>query len=240
VTAAEATWLLLGARVAPSGLVFSLASRGALPSWLGLGCALALAAGLGAGLPPVSLSLAPFAVSAAILRELCLGFSFAFAALLPFFALSGGIGLVEREPSVERAPFRALYLLAGAALTLSLGGLRAYARALSESLRVLPLATANLSRVALLAQTQLIVAQAIGVAIALALPLLTALWLLDLCLALVQRVAHGESKTEVLPVRRALSLGLLVLLCAPLASRLPELTRAALNAANELLLRLAR
>jgi type III secretory pathway component EscT len=240
VSAYEATWLLLGARVAPSGLVLSLASRGALPSWLGLGFALALAAGLGTGLPPVPVAHAPFAVLAAIFRELCVGLAFAGAALLPFFALSGGLALVEREPNAERAPFRSLYLLAATALTLSLGGLRAYARALSESLRVLPLATASLSRGALLAETQAIVAQAIHVAIALALPLLSALWLLDLCLALVQRVAHGESKIDALPVRRALLLGLLVLLCAPLASRLPELTRAGLNAAHDLLLRLAR
>jgi hypothetical protein len=53
-------------------------------------------------------------------------------------------------------------------------------------------------------------------------------------------VAHTGAKVEALPLRRALLLGLLVLLCAPIVSRLPELTRAALQAARALLSHLGK
>jgi flagellar biosynthesis protein FliR len=232
------TWLLVGARVAPSGLLLSLLSRGAVPIWLGLGFALALAAGLSAGLPPAPLVNAPLAWLSALARELCVGLAFASAALVPWLGLSGGVGLSLRSPPELRATFRTLYVLAAAALTLSLGGLRAYVKALSASFALLPLSAPSLRRAALLAETQAIVAQAIEVALALGIPLLMALWLLDLCLALVQRVAHAREKTEAWPLRQALALGLLVLLCAPWATRLPELTRVALGAAHAVLRRL--
>ena len=108
-------------------------------------------------------------------------------------------------------------------------------KALSESLAILPLGVSQFGRSQLLLEVQAIVAQAITVTCSLALPLLSALWLLDLCLALVLRVAHTGAKVEALPLRRALWLGLFVLLCAPIVSRLPELTRAALQTARALL-----
>lgn len=231
--------LLLFARVAPSTVLLALLARGALPIWLGLGFALALALGLAAGMAPPALPSAPAWWLGAFARELCVGLCFAGAALVPFFGLKLGLAFALREPLSERASFATLYLVAAAALTLSLGGLRAYVQALSGSLAILPLVGAGLPRASLLDETQAIVGQAIEIALALGLPLLAALWLLDLCLALVARVLHGREKVEALPVRRALALGLFVLLCAPWASRLPELTRAALSAAQDVLRRLA-
>lgn len=231
-----AAWMLLGARVAPSGLLLALLSRGTVPLWIALGFALSIGAGLSAGIaapaqiPP--LALAPLA------RELMVGACFAGAALVPLLALGSALRLVQPAEPAERAPWSTLYTLAAVALTLSLGGLRAYVRALSESLAILPLGASAFGRDQLLLEVQAIVAQAITVACSLALPILSALWLLDLCLALVLRVAHTGTKVEALPVRRALLLGLLVLLCAPIVSRLPELTRTALDTARALLPRL--
>jgi type III secretory pathway component EscT len=236
---ALSTWLLLTARVAPSGYLLSLATRGAVPLWLGLAVALALAAGLIAGTPPVLLETSAWALSAGVLREVLVGLAFASAALLPLLVLRASVRLAEGECAGERAPLSTLYALAACALTLSLGGLRGYVQALSQSLVILPLGVLRPTRAALLHETQLIVAQAIGAAIALGLPLVTAIWLLDLTLSLVLRLAHSSEKAETSPLRRALVLGVLGLLCAPWVSRLPELLRAALRAARELLVRLS-
>jgi len=234
-----ATWLLVAARIAPSLLVIVMLLGARVPLWLGLGCALALAAGLSAGLPaPVPAVDVSVALSAA-LRELIVGACFASAALLPLLVLRPALSLVEGPASGERAPWSTLYTLAAAALLLSLGGLRAYLKALSESLVALPLAGASPPRAVLLQETQAIVTQAFALAASFALPLLAALWLLDLCLALVLRVAHAGGRLESAPLRRGLLLLLLSLLCAPVVSRLPELTRAALRAAGQLLPRLS-
>jgi type III secretory pathway component EscT len=237
---ALATWALLGARIAPSGLLIALLSRGALPVWLGLAFACAIGAGLSVGLAPPALASTAQPVLVAFARELVIGACFASAALVPLLALGAALRLVQGSEPWERSPWSTLYSLAALALTLSLGGLRAYVRALSESLAVLPLAASQAGRGQLLLEVQTIVTQAIAVACSLALPLLSALWLLDLCLALVLRVAHANGRVEALPLRRALLLGLLALLCAPLVSRLPELTRAGLTAALTHLPRLAK
>ena len=144
-------------------------------------------------------------------------------------------------PSMAAVPGTGtLYVLAALALTVSLGGLRAYIGALSESLALVPLAAPSLSRGRLLSETQTIVAQAITAAISLGLPLLAAVWLLDLTLALVLRIAHAGSKVDALPVRRLLVLLLLALVCAPWVSRMPALTRTALLDARATVARLAR
>ena len=233
-----AVWLLVAARVGPSLLVIVLLLGARVSLWLGLGCALALAAGLSAGLPAPALAADAPATLSAGLRELIVGACFASAALLPLLVLRPALSLVEGPAPGERTPWSTLYALAAAALLLSLGGLRAYVKALAESLRVLPLAGASPARGQLLLETQAIVAQAFALAASLALPLLAALWLLDLCLALVLRVAHSGGRLESAPLRRGLLVLLLGLLAAPIVSRLPELARAALRAAGELLPRL--
>lgn len=234
-----ATWLLVAARVAPSLVVIVLLLGARVPLWLALGGALALAAGLSAGLPAPALAADAPALLSAGLRELVLGACFACAALLPLLVLGPALSLVEGPARGERAPWSTLYSLAAAALLLSLGGPRAYVKALSESLRVLPLASASPARAQLLEETGAIVTQAFALAASFALPLLAALWLLDLCLALVLRVAHAGGPLESAPLRRGLLLLLLSLLCAPLVSRMPDLMRGALRAAGELLPRLA-
>jgi type III secretory pathway component EscT len=233
-----ASWLLVAARVAPSLLVIVLVLGARVPLWLGLGCSLAIAAGLSAGLPAPAFAAGGPALSAG-LRELIVGACFASAALLPLLVLRPALSLVEGPAPGERTPWSALYALAAAALLISLGGPRAYVRALSESLVALPLASPSLARGQVLLETQAIVTQAFALAASFALPLLAALWLLDLCLALVLRVAHAGGRLESSPLRRALLVLLLSLLCAPLVSRAPELTRAALGAAGALLPRLA-
>jgi type III secretory pathway component EscT len=233
------TWALLAARIAPSGCLLSLLSRGAVPAWLGLGFALAIAAGLAPSVPPALVAGPPQALLAAGLRELCVGFAFASAALVPLFGLRLAVGFSVGERSTDRAPLSTLYVLAALAVTLALGGLRAYVKAFWQSLVELPLAAITQpSR--LLEETQSIVAQALSVALALGLPLLSAIFLLDLTLSLSLRVAHSESKLESSALRRALVLGLCVLLCAPLASRMPELVRAALIEARAVALRLGK
>jgi type III secretory pathway component EscT len=203
--------------------------------WLALSFALAIGAGLSVGVAPPPLSASAPLALAQCARELLVGGCFASAAFVPLLALGAALRIAPGSVPTERAPWSTLYTLAALALTLSLGGLGAYVKALSESLAILPLGVSQFGRGQLLWEVQAIVAEAITVTCSLALPLLSALWLLDLCLALVLRVAHTGANVEALPLRRALWLGLFALLCAPIVSRLPELTRTALHAARALL-----
>lgn len=232
---------LVAARVAPSGLLLALLSRGLVPSYLCAGWSLALAAGLslGVGVAPGLLE-QPGLLALGVLRELCIGFAFALAAAVPWLGLSFGVRLAERpQPSVA-TPFSLLYVLAALLLVLSLGGHRAFVGALSGSLLDVPLASVELGRDAFLAGVTTIVADAFGVAFALGLPLWMALWLLDLTLALVDRVRQGSREVGRAPERALLALLCLSLLLAPLVSRVPELVRGALGEARALVQRVGR
>lgn len=243
------TWLLPGellgmalvaARVAPAGLLLALLSRGLVPLWICLGWSLALAAGLSPGVQATLPLDRPTWLLATVLRELCIGLTFALAAAVPLLGLSFATRTAERAATSSRTPMSVLYVLAALLLVLSLGGHRALVGALSASLADVPVGTGTLGREALLVGVAGIVADAFGVALALGLPLWMALWLLDLTLALIDRARHGSREVARTPERALLALLCMSLLLAPLTSRVPELLRHALGEARALVARVSR
>jgi flagellar biosynthesis protein FliR len=232
---------LVAARVAPTGLLLGLLTRGLVPLWIGLGWSLALAAGLSPGVAaPTVLFEQSGLLLAELLRELCIGLTFALAAAVPLLGLSFGVKLAESPTRVAEAPLSRLYVLAALLLLLSLGGHRALVGALSGSLSDVPVGSAILHRDAFLSAVAGIVANAFAVALALGLPLWMALWLLDLTLALIDRARQGSRELARTPERALLALLCLSLLLAPLTSRMPELLRHALGQARALVLRVSR
>lgn len=231
-SAAElAAFALVALRVAPAVLSFSVLSRGLLPAWLGLGVSLALACGLSAGLRLPAMPDAPAWWIAAAARELCLGLTFAIATALPWLALDWAVRVAER-PAPELRPLSGLYLFSAALLVLALGGHRAYVGALAATLRDVPPGAAGLSASTFGAGVLASVGSAFALAIALGVPLWTALLLLDVTLALAARAAGGGREVARSPLRGALALLILALMLAPLASRAPELVRASLRDAR--------
>lgn len=232
---------LVAARVAPSGLLLGLLSRGLVPGFLCVAWSLALAAGLSAGavVAPALVQL-PALWLMGLLRELCIGFAFALAAAVPLLGLSLAVQSAERSAPAAPAPVAFLYVSAALLLVLSLGGHRAFVQALSGSLLDVPVGGAVLGRGAFLAGVTGIVGHAFGVALALGLPLWMALWLLDLTLALIDRARQGTRQLARTPERALLALLLLSVLLAPLSSRVPELVREALTEARALVVRLGQ
>lgn len=231
---------LVAARVVPSGLLLGLLSRGLVPTWIGLGWSLALAAGLSSGVAAPALLTQPGIVLVGLARELCIGLTFALAAAVPLLGLTWGVRIAERPALPGQVPFTLLYVLTAALLVLSLGGHRAYVGALSGSLLDLAPGGAVLDAPAFLTGLLGIVGDALGVALALGLPLWMALWLIDLTLALVDRARQGSRELLRAPERALLAMLCLSLLLAPLSSRVPELVRGALREARALAVRLGR
>ena len=234
-----AAFALVALRVVPGGLALSILSRGLVPSWLGIGLALALACGLSAGLrvPDDAPALAWWVAAAA--RELCLGITFALASALPWLALGWAVRVAE-PPELGRGLLSALYLFSAALLVFSLGGHRAYLGALAATLRDVPVGAAGLSSDAFGEGVLSGVGSAFGLALSLGLPLWIALFLLDATLALVARAAGGARELSRSPLRAALALLILALMLAPLASRAPELVRASLRDARAGVARVAK
>lgn len=224
---------LVAVRIAPSGVLLGVLSRGFVPWWLGLGLALALAGGLSSGLSlaPAALVDAAWWISA-VARELCLGLVFALATALPWIALGWAVRVAERPVLAAHAPLSTLYVLTAALLVLSLGGHRAYVGALSATLLDVPLGTAALEAESLGAAVLAIVGSAFGLSVSLGIPLWTALWLLDATLALVDRFAGGSREAGRSPVRAALALLMFALMLAPLTSNTPELVRTSIREAR--------
>jgi flagellar biosynthesis protein FliR len=124
---------------------------------------------------------------------------------------------------------------------LSLGGLRALVIGLAESFGDAGLAGRTLDARAFALGAVQLTADAFATAFGVALPLIVSAWLLDLSVALIARVlALGSPASAVSALRPLLLLLAAALLLVPIASRAPELVRAAILAARALTRAFAR
>jgi flagellar biosynthesis protein FliR len=234
-------YALVTARLLPSGLALALLSRGAVPLWLALAITVALAPALALGLDASAVLLAGLpALIAALLRELCLGAAFASSAVLPWLALSYATRSLERFEVPALPALSQLYQLSAVATCLALGGHRAYVGAFATSLQEVPLGPLHLAQAGWLHAVLGAVTSALGVGLALALPLWAALWLVDATYALVLRALGTSEPLSRSALRTGLGLLIVALLLAPLTAEAPALVRAALREARAAVSGLAR
>lgn len=233
--------LLVLARVVPLGLALASFSDGWVPLALGLSLSLALTAAVLplAGEAPRWAGLG--ALAPWLLRELCIGATFAVALSLALIACGWTVRMTQARDT--RAPVDALgraYVLCACWLVLSLGGLRAVVIALVESFRDAPLSARSLSASSFALGSAQLLVDAFALAVGFGLPLLLGVWLLELTSGLLARVllpsAHGTTPL----LRPLLALLAYALLLVPIASRGPEAARLAIATARVLTRALVR
>src|SRR5688572_30032072 len=119
--------------------MLSLLSRGALPTWLGLGVSAALAPALALGSSAEALHQpAGFGLVVYALRELCLGTAFACMAALPWLALGYALRGADHAGLPHSEALSRLHLLAALLLCVGLGVPRAYLLSFAEALHEVP------------------------------------------------------------------------------------------------------
>jgi flagellar biosynthesis protein FliR len=240
---AQQGWVLalVLARVLPLGLALASLTRGWVPPALALSLCLALSFALAplAGAPPLVEGLLELALRG--LRELAIGAGFALSLSLSLLASSWAVRLSQprdtRFSQLAVAPLSQAYGLCALWLVLSLGGERAIVIGLAESFRDAPLDGAPLDARALAWGSAQLVADALLTAIGFALPLLVSVWLLELTLVLVARVASardGPREHGAAIVRPMLTWAAVALLLVPIVSQAPSALRAAIAAARAL------
>jgi flagellar biosynthetic protein FliR len=234
-----ATLLLCTLRTLPLAFVPPLGAQ-VVPRPVSLGFSLALALALQG-----TLTRAPAGLSepAVWLREACIGLTFALAVALPFEALrwTGRLSEQAALQSTHRpGPFSLLYVLAVLELFVLLGGHRALLMVLAETLVLAPIGAGVVAAWPLSLGIAGLLASAFALSVSLALPLLAALWLVDLALAWVARGLSGATlPVSRAPSRRALALALFVLLVGVTLDGFPRAMRLGFDAAKDLTRRVA-
>lgn len=235
--------LLVLARVLPVSLVLASLTRGFVPREVALSLGLALAVAL-APLAGTSLSAEGLVLAVALVRELCVGLVFALALGMALQASVWAVGMARpreaRSPVFE--PLATAYGLCAAWLVVSLGGLRALVIGLGESFRDAGLGAARLDARAFALGVGQLAADAFATALGFGLPLVLALWLLDVGLALVARVIAPRTgaSAAIGALGPLLALAAGALLLAPIVARSPVAVRAAIEAARALTRAFAR
>lgn len=241
------SFFFLCARLLPLTLLAPfLRVRGA--SWL---LVPALVVGLGLGLWPSTLGVAPVvpdtgaALARAVLSELGVGLVSAFILALPFWALGWagelwsrwGGAWPEREQEPVPAPLAELSGWLAVLVFLAADGPAALLHGLAEGLRTWPLgATPRLwSEPAALLSASRAVGLGLSLALSVTLPFALVSWLLEAVLGVLQRGLVGLPVAALsAPLRPLLLLGTVLLSSALLLSRLPAVFREALLAARRL------
>ncbi|MDB4988211.1 MAG: Bacterial export protein family 1 [Myxococcaceae bacterium] len=232
---------LVLARVLPLGLTLGGLGGELIPRAVSLSLSLALTLALlplaGAVMLPDSLS----RVLLSLLRELCIGGSFALALALALLAIGWGVRMSQASGSTAPVDLMArVYTLSAVWLALSLGGLRALVIGLAESFRDAAPGGARLSaRVFALGAAQLVV-DAFAAALGFALPLLCSVWLIETGSALLMRVSLPAAATQSSLLKPVLFLVAAALLLVPTASFAPEAVRTAIASARALTRALAK
>lgn len=228
--------LLVALRVLPLGLALASFTRGFVPLPIALSLTLALTVAL---LPAAGSSGAPLALTGlaiAVVRELCIGASFALALTL---ALEGARWVVHLSDGNEaHADLRRMlarpFVLCAIWLAISLRAPQAVLIGLAESFELAPLGAGVFSASAFALGLAQLTSAAIATAIGFALPLIVSAWLVSLTLALVVR-AVGPRGFAPPPLASGLLLTLAAaLLLVPIAARAPEGVRLALQGARAL------
>jgi flagellar biosynthesis protein FliR len=234
--------LLVWMRTLPLGLALALFSRALVPLPVALSLTLALTCALlpSAGALPETIGSAALAL--AVLRELCVGATFALALSFALHAAYWAVHLGEaHELHAElRRTVAVPYALCATWLVLSLRAPLAIVVGLAESFRDAPLAGRVLSSGEFALGVAELLSSALVTAIGFALPLLVSVWLLSLTLAFARR-ALAPSSLSPQPALTGLLLTLAAaLLLVPVAAHAPEGVRQALASARELTRAFAR
>jgi type III secretory pathway component EscT len=234
------------ARAAPLCLLLTALSRGLLGASvagsLGLSLALALApaGAVSAGVEPTR---GPIALALLLLRELACGSLVALALLLPLAAIVWAVRFSElvASPFGQRSgPLAALYGLATGFLCLSLGLQRSLVIGLHESILLAAPASRPLNPAAFGLGVVQLVSEAFALALALGLPLLLSVSLVELGFALLRRSLGTAAQGVLGPSLRWPLLVLLGLGCLmPAVSEVPLALRAGLRLMRELIPRVA-
>lgn len=222
--------LLASARVLPLGIALAVFSRGLVPAAVALSASLALGVALAPAAGALSAALGPLGLGLALLRELGIGAAFALAVSLALLVVPWTLAIAH--PALPPA-------LAGAYgryacwLVLALGAPRALLVGLAESYRDAPVAAQALdARTFALGVAQL-TTDALLTALGVGLPVWLAALTFELALAVAGR-AVALPRQPLALLRPLLLTVLAALLLVPVASRAPELLRAALAAARTL------
>jgi flagellar biosynthesis protein FliR len=230
------------ARLTPLALWASRAGSWLFPGPVAFSLASALALYFGALAGPSGLgSPTPAALSLLLVRELLLGVALCFGVAAPFSALSFAQRALGRALGGGQGESLPRWLaLASGALLFRLAIDRALLRLVASVFRDVPFGQA-LSFAALPGAAAALVAHAAGLALALLLPFLASLLLVDGVLALAQRwFARAPEPVADLPLR---ALGVVLVLGSALVSfadRVPGLVRGAFALVGPLLGRLLR
>lgn len=240
---------LVSARVLPLAAVAPWLGWRGTAATVRVGVALTLALALA----PLALSAAPelpaglLALALLTVREALVGVVFAIVTSIPLWALGWAGELLDRwrgsptDASATEPALGTLHLAAGVVLFVAVGGHRLAIAALGQSFVDEPVgsgAAATLGPFALGAAE--LVTGALGLAMAFAAPAAIAFVLLELALAIAGRVGPELRPWVVgMPLRAALGVGLALLGLAAVLPRLPSHVAGSIDAALELVRRLA-
>jgi flagellar biosynthesis protein FliR len=209
-------------------------------SWIGASVALSLGLALAWGLSqPLAPPLATLGVCLAwALRELCLGAIVALCLGLPLLALSWGARLAEQATGVFGAragPVATLYGVAALFLALQLGLHRSLLIGLRESWSVAPPLAAGFQARAFALGIAGLVLEALALGLALGLPLLVSVLLLDASLTLVARLMGSRGTASWAPALKGpLLVWLISLLLMPALLEVPSALRLSMRNLREL------
>jgi len=233
--------LLVLARILPVGFSLFAFTRGFVPREVALSLVLSLAVAL-APVAGASVPNAPLSLVLALVRQLCIGGVFALAIGMALSASAWAVRMAQpRSPrAVPGEPLATAYGLCASWLVLSLGGLRALVTGLGESFGDAGLTGTRLDARAFALGVGQLATDAFATALGFALPLVLALWLLELSLALAARVLAPRATGPGEALAPLLSLVALALLLTPVVSRAPAGVRAAIVAARQLTRTFAR
>ena len=236
---------LLLARLFPLGLLVPwLRMRQASLSW-SLTIVIALAVALyptAVSAAPATLPSDPLALAVLAVREVAVGALYALGLSLPLYALGWGGRLIDamrgaRARAHEASPLGQLYLWLGLAAFFALGGHRVALSLLGDGLlRHPPGAAANVSWAKLALGSAGLVADALTLAIMVAIPIALALLLLELTMGAIARSGAALAVDGMLvPARAALGLGFALLGAAVLVGELPAIFQSSLRAFSGML-----
>jgi type III secretory pathway component EscT len=183
-----------------------------------------------------------------MLREAMVGFVFAVATAVPFYALDHGGRLVDAmrgassseviaPPTGERtSPFGDLYLLAGVALFASLGGPRLAIEVLAKSFEVVPIGAAvDFGRTTFALGAARLFAFALAFGLSVAAPAALSIVLVEAALGLIARASPSIPVFFAgMPLRAAAGIAGSLLGLSVVFDRLPEVFRATLEGAGRL------
>ena len=219
------------ARVAPIGLALSTLGQRFVPASVAVSLVLALGVAMAPAVGAPALPSGVPALVLALIREVCVGASFAVALSLALLVAPWALRL--SHPAMPPV-LASLYGMAACWAVLALGGGRALLMGLADSYRDAPVASTPMSAHAFALGVAQLTTDALITALGVGLPLLAAGWLFELVRALTLRAIGAGVEPAWLVLRPLLLTMLAALLLVPTVSQAPALVRSALAAARTL------